>query len=67
MLIWKRGWMDFPREKTGVERRAKLMPETVDSDPRLFKTPQSAGKRISRTIFSLHPKARLGRIQVIGQ
>jgi integrase len=42
-LDLKAGWMDFPRPKTAIERRAKLWPETVDA---------------IRLALSLRPQAR---------
>ena len=27
----KTGWLDYPRHKTGIERLAKLWPETVEA------------------------------------
>ena len=41
----KRGWLDFPRPKTGVERRAKLWDETVEALRVQIKTRTRAANR----------------------
>jgi integrase len=38
-----KGWLDFPRPKTGVERRAPLWPETVEALRRVLE-----GKRVAK-------------------
>ena len=46
------GWLDSPRGKTGVERRAPLWPETIDAIRDHLATRPKPPKRLAHLVFT---------------
>ncbi len=52
MLDYDSGWLDYPRPKTGVERRMPLWPETVTALKRVLNArPTPSTKKLSDRVF----------------
>ena len=49
------GWLDFPRPKTGIDRRIPLWPETIDGLQKwLTNRPKSRGNTADGLVFVTH-------------
>jgi integrase len=65
------GWLDFPRPKTGVKRRAKLWPETVQALKSAIKSRPKPSTKVNRELVFVTrrglPWAKEGRANPISR
>jgi integrase len=67
-LDLERGWVDFPRPKTGIDRRCKLWPETVTAiREAMAKRHRPADKADNDILFLTHHGARWVTIKTVEQ
>jgi integrase len=60
------GWVNFPRPKTGIDRRCKLWPETVEALKTVIATrPKPADERDAGLVFLTQRGARWSQVNMV--